>query len=289
MLPNFSKKYELWLIQNEHSSVFLLHVYMAKREGVAYSVIVRAVYLAFERSVSYILIGENSVQAMPRADQMSSKMSILRGCKTMVLDSLAASHTVTFGATSRRTIELDCFFVCVSFCCCISRVMDMKASQYGLSVRRPCTLRLRAMKELRQWEGINARPIADSCQATERKMAFMETLGHSSSSITRKEQSIATRLVKEALREMSLLEWPFSKENQNFVQQYLLTMAYSKFGFEPLHTFYLCTSRLLKECISTHLRSDGIAIRPGRIVNRRRPLSRIRTSTYVPWAQYQLW
>lgn len=80
--------------------------------------------------------------------------------------------------------------------------------------------------------------MADTCQAKARKKGLMSLLALSGIIITLAERRIATRLSKEALGEMSFSKLASFMEGLELVQEDILCIACSIFGFGPLQNFY---------------------------------------------------
>lgn len=91
----------------------------------------------------------------------------------------------------------------------------------------------------------------DTCQARARKEDIMSTLAHSGGNIMTEERRRTKPLAKEALKQISLSEWPSFMGGLQVVQEDVLCIKYGIFRFEPLHNFHLGISRLLKKYIFT--------------------------------------
>lgn len=95
---------------------------------------------------------------------------------------------------------------------------------------------------------MTAKTMADICQTRGEREYLMSSLAHSCIHITVEERRTTKKLAKVALREMSLPKWSYSMKCLQVVQKNVLAIEYSIFGIEPLHTFHLSVSKLLKEC-----------------------------------------
>lgn len=69
----------------------------------------------------------------------------------------------------------------------------------------------------------------------------MRFLDLSGSNISIRAWKVATRPSKEALRKISILEWPCLMDGIQFVQGDVLSSACSINRFDPLHNFHLRT------------------------------------------------
>lgn len=72
-----------------------------------------------------------------------------------------------------------------------------------------------------------------------RKKALVRCLARSDSNINVEERRITTKLLKGALRETSLSEWPSFTEDSQLVHENVLLIAHSIFGYDPLQNFNL--------------------------------------------------
>lgn len=95
--------------------------------------------------------------------------------------------------------------------------------------------------------------MAYDCQAGARKRDYIGFLTGSGSNVAIDENGITTKRSKEALRDLSLSEWPPSVKGLKFVQVRVLASAYSIFGIAPFYSFHLAKANVLEKCIFTYL------------------------------------
>lgn len=86
------------------------------------------------------------------------------------------------------------------------------------------------------------------------------------------------RLMKEALRNMSLSGCPFFMKGLMLVPEDVLATRCTTIKFKSLRNVHLGISKLLKAWTSTHHGSDDVCSQTGNPFCKRRPLSRILTS-----------
>lgn len=133
-----------------------------------------------------------------------------------------------------------------------------------------------------------ATTMENTCQVGARKKEAMSPLAHLGRKITIEQWREERRLAKGAIREMSLSEWSCFMKKLYLVQKNTSTTAYIIFKLEQLHRFYLDSSRLSKECTSTHLWSDATRTHPYKTVQKRTPLMGCIRLFYYLWASYLL-
>lgn len=106
------------------------------------------------------------------------------------------------------------------------------------------------------------------------------------SNATREERRTTKRLPKGAVAYKSLSGYPSFMEKLQLLPDGVLSCAYSRFRFEPLHIFPFGTLKVLKEFVSTYLRSGTICSHPEKAVHKRRvlgsiPMSILRTVSSI--------
>lgn len=131
------------------------------------------------------------------------------------------------------------------------------------------------MEDIRQQSCMKARTMVDNGQERARTTDLESLIVFSGSSITIEEGTITTRIPREALREMSLSDWPSFTEDLQLVQEAVLISTYSIPDFDTFYNFHLGISTPLTECTVKYLGSDAIHSHPRKPVPERMPLSRM--------------
>lgn len=167
-----------------------------------------------------------------------------------VLDDLIFSCTARFYARKRKKWNWTVSeFLQPLFG--VSERTDKSKFWYSLSMKRACVRWFSTMADIWERRCIKTESMADIYETREKRENFMCYSAHPSSNMTTKELTSLTSISKEALRELSLSQWPFLIVTLQLLQEDILTSAYSIHGIVLLHNFHFGTSRLLKKFTST--------------------------------------
>lgn len=229
---NFTKKYKTWLMQKGRSLMAFLRVETEMNEGLA-----DADTGGIQKSVcgywkSQILDAEKSFQVTLRSCTRERKVHILHWCMHMVQHNMELSCTAGIGTRTNSNVELNLVSILKSYCCDIFTGKDISGFRHSVSERRTCARGLSIIKDKRKEMFMKEISVTNTCQARKAREVVMNLLAYSGSDVTIEERRKVKSLSKDALMQMSLLEWPF------------INRVYSQFKrmYHLLHTLYLSLS-----------------------------------------------
>lgn len=234
--------------------------------------------LVYGYFTSKLFGAEGSVQMSSSAKGRERKMRTLHWSVQMVVYFLESTCMARFSARLKGSMWLNCFTIIASYCCHIPNGKNISDRRCGPSVRRTGVWCLSLVEYIRQRRCMSAGTMANASQTTEKWKKLLNYVARSCSNTSMKVRRVTTRLCKEALREISLSEWPDYTESPILFQEDMYPTAYSILWFKPLHNLQLGILKLFKKYNFTYSGFAAIRIHPEKPVHEWRPFRSMRSS-----------